>query len=157
MLNISMVFHQNIDTLVQFLFSIMSVFIRIKVLNIRYKVVLTELFCGRQCKKHFWKNKTFFYKIGQKRNVWQSVSSVTFFMCEIYCGVSKSASYIKLSDYSVSYNGVWGKPSDVGATITVWSLTYVLTFVYANALFGIITKCFLIWWTFGDTCHVILN
>lgn len=52
---------------------------------------------------------------------------------------------------------VWGRPSDVGAAITVWSLTYILTIVYANALFGIITKCFLIWWTFGDTSHVILT
>lgn len=152
------VFHQNIDTLIQFLFSIMSVFIRIKVLDIQVQGGLNRIIFRKTVQsKHFWKNKTYFYKIGQKRNVWQSVSSVTFFSCENYCGLSKSASYIKLSDYRASYHRGLRQTIDVGAAITVWSLTHVLTFVYANALFGIITKCFLIWWTFGDTCHVIWN
>lgn len=99
-----MVFHQNIDTLVQFLFSIMSVFIRIKVLNIQVQGGLNRIILRKIVQEAFLKEYDFFYKIGQKRNVWQSVSSVTFFTCEIYCGVSKSASDIKLSDYSVSYN-----------------------------------------------------
>lgn len=39
-----MMFHQNIDTLVQFLFSIMSVFIRIKVLNIQVQGGLNKIY-----------------------------------------------------------------------------------------------------------------
>lgn len=111
-----MVFHQNIDTLVQFLFSIMSVFITIKVLNIQVQGGLKRIILRKTVQEAFLKEQYFFfYKIGQKRNVWQSVSSVIFLTCEIYCGVSKSASYIKLSDYSVSYHrglrqtiGRWG-------------------------------------------------
>lgn len=50
-----MVFHQNIDTLVQFLFSIMSVFIRINVLNIEVQGGLNRIILRKTVQEAFLK------------------------------------------------------------------------------------------------------
>lgn len=55
-----MVFHQNIDTLVQFLFSIMSVFIRIKVLNIQVQGGLNRIILRKTVQEAFLKEEDFF-------------------------------------------------------------------------------------------------
>lgn len=157
-----MVFHQNIETHIQFLFPVISVFIRIQVLKYTGTRWSQQNYFAEDIACIFERMRLFFKKkIRQKRNFWQNVLSVTFVSSDIYCGVSKSTSYFKLLDYSISYMYHRGLTPTIGRRRNHHTLESYICFnirlCKCIIWLSMITKFFLIWQNFGDTCHVLLN